>query len=188
MSPGGWYQVLISHGAKYQKTEILGLIHTAMQPDAFAPYYYKSDDVAKSAYFYVEDHDMAEKIMKLDRKLSLPDGFKMIIKVRSSIPQVKIDDGLKERIKNAMGKRYNPATKALDLTKFHSDPDLSDIFCSLARPPIMNAVIDIIAENIPDLEAINLNDNKINQMDHMKALPQKLKCIKTLYMANNKVS
>jgi nuclear RNA export factor len=188
VSPGGWYQVLISHGAKYQKTEILGLIHTALQPDAFAPHYYKIDEQAKSAYFYVEDYDMADKIMKFDRKLSLSDGFKMLIKVRGSMPQVKIDESLKERIKIAMGKRYNPATKALDLTKFHADAELTDVFCSLARPPIMNAVIDIIAANIPDLEALNLNDNKINQMDAMKTLAQKLKCIKTLYMANNKVS
>lgn len=187
-SPSGWYQVIIQHGAKYQKTEILQLIHNALQPDGLAQHYYKIDEAAKSCHFYVEDHDMAEKIMKLDRKISLPDGFKMMIKVRGSIPQVRIDDTLKERIKNAMGKRYNPTTKALDLTKFHADPDLTDIFCSLARPPIMIAALDIIAENIPDLEALNLNDNKINQMEHMKALPQKLKCLKTLYLGNNKVS
>lgn len=188
VSPAGWYQVLIQHGAKYQKTEILGLIHNTLQPDAFAPSYYKIDEAAKSSHFYVEDHEIAEKIMKMDRKISLPDGFKMMIKVRGSVPQVRIDESLKERIKNAMGKRYNPATKALDLTKFHADPELTDIFCSLARPPIMIAALDIIAENIADLEALNLNDNKINQMDHMKAIPQKLKNLKTLYLGNNKVS
>ena len=117
----------------------------------------------------------------------MPDGFKMIIKVRNSIPQVHVDQSLKERMKLAMVKRYKPDTKALDLTKFHSDPELLDVFCALFRPTIMLAVIDILAENIPDLEAINLADNKIHLLDHLKCLQYKLPNIKILYFTNNRV-
>jgi nuclear RNA export factor len=186
-SPSGWYQVIVQHGSKYQKQEILTIINNALSPDAFNPLFFKVDEVNRSCFFYVDDHNIAEKILKQDRKLDLPDGFKMILKVRSSVPQTNVNDDLKNRMKIAMGKRFNVATKALDLTKFHADPDFTDCFCALARPPIMSAVIDIIAENIPDLEALNLNDNRINQMDHLKIIPQKLKNIKTLYLGNNKV-
>lgn len=51
----------------------------------------------------------------------------------------------------------------------------------------MVAVIDIIAENIPDLEAINLNDNKINIVDNIKTLLKRLPNLKILYLANNRV-
>lgn len=187
-NPTGWYQVTIQHGHKYDKDQIFKLLLNAVAPTIFIPNYYKADNEMKVASFYVDEHDVAEKIMKMDRKLELPDGFKMMIRVRGSLPTTKIDQSLKERMKNAMVKRYNPGTKALDLTKFHADPELTDIFCALFRPPIMTAAIDIIAENIPDLEALNLNDNKLNLLEHLKVMKTKLTNLKILYLGNNKVS
>lgn len=65
--------------------------------------------------------------------------------------------------------------------------DLADIFCALFRPQIMVAAIDIIAANIPDLEVLNLNDNKIHNLDPLKMLPTKLKSLKILYIGDNRV-
>lgn len=118
----------------------------------------------------------------------MPDGFKLSIRVRPGVPQVQIDANVKERMKLVMAKRYNAATKALDLTKFHADPDLKDIFCALSRPSIMLAAIDIMEANIPDLEALNLNDNRIHLLDHFKCMAKKLPNLKILYLANNRVS
>lgn len=52
---------------------------------------------------------------------------------------------------------------------------------------IMLAAIDIMEENIPDLEALNLNDNKLHGIDHLKVLATKLKSLKILYMGDNRV-
>lgn len=186
-SPAGWYQVTIQHGAKYDKDMIFKLLLQAVSPSVFIPTYYKADNETQTAVFFVDEYEVADKINKLDRKLELPDGFKMMLRVRGSMPQTRIDETLKERMKLAMAKRYNAATNALDLSKFHADSDLTDIFCALFRPPIMTAAIDIIAENIPNLEALNLNDNKLNMLDHLKVIPQKLKNLKILYLGNNKV-
>uniref|UniRef100_S4PL34 Nuclear RNA export factor 1 n=2 Tax=Pararge aegeria TaxID=116150 RepID=S4PL34_9NEOP len=117
----------------------------------------------------------------------MSDGFKLVVIVRNSVPNVVIDDSMKEKMKLAMAKRYNAATKALDLTKFHADPDLCDIFCALFRPMIMLAAIDIIAENIPDLEALNLNDNKLHGIEHLKIMCPKLKNLKILYLGDNRI-
>jgi nuclear RNA export factor len=187
-NPNGWYMVSIHHGAKYDKNIIFKLLLNAVSPTVFIPNYHKTETETNALTFYVDEHDTAEKIMRLDRKLELPDGFKMAIRVRGSVPQTKIDESLKLRMKNAMGKRFNQATNALDLSKFHADPELTDIFCALFRPPIMSAAIDIIAENIPNLEALNLNDNKLNLLDHMKSISSKLPNIKILYLGNNRVS
>lgn len=51
----------------------------------------------------------------------------------------------------------------------------------------MMAAFDVIKENIPDLEALNLNDNKLHMLDHFKLLDKKAPNLKILYMANNKV-
>lgn len=185
-NPHGWFLIQIEYAAKYTKDMNLSSLMKALAPKVFVPYYYKVE--GEHASFYVDDFNTAEQIMKLDRKLNAPDGSKMVIKVRGSVPQVRVDQILKDRIKNAMVKRYNVATKALDLTKFHADLELTDIFCALFRPQIMIAAIDVISENIPDLQALNLNDNKLNLLDHLKILRSKLPSLKILYLGNNKVS
>jgi len=186
--PTSWYQVTITHGAKYDRDTIMKLLMAALTPTIFRAHYFRVDNETRSAHFYVDEFDQAEKIASFDRKIELPDGFMMQLRVRGSVPHVKVDDQLKERMKMAMVKRYNQATKAMDLTKFHEDSDLTDIFCALFRPPIMSTAIDIIAENIPDLEALNLNDNKLLALDHLKNIASKLPNLKILYLGNNKVS
>lgn len=206
VGPGGWFQVIVSRtifkksssltfcfnfqlpfGAKFDKTFVLNSLMEAIKPEPLIPHYYKVED-ARQATFYVDDLKMAQALLNADRKISMPDGFNLIIRVRASLPTVQIDDTLKEKMKLAMVKRYNAATNALDLTKFHADPDLGDVFCALFRPTIMLAAIDVIAANIPNLEALNLSDNKIHLLDHLKCLSMKLPNIKILYLPRNRVS
>ncbi|EDS26172.1 conserved hypothetical protein [Culex quinquefasciatus] len=57
---------------------------------------------------------------------------------------------------------------------------------TVTRPQIMMAAFDVIKVNIPDLEALNLNDNKLHMLDHFKLLDKKAPNLKILYMVNNK--
>lgn len=180
-----WYQIIIPYGAKHEKDVVLRTLLSYISPDIFIPHYYKVN--GNAAVFYVDDVKLAEKLFHADRKITMSDGFKLMVIVRNAVPSVAIDAEMKEKMKLAMAKRYNATTKALDLTKFHADPELSDIFCALFRPVIMLAVIDIIAENIPDLEALNLNDNKLHGIEHLKILATKLKNLKILYMGDNRI-
>lgn len=184
-SSTGWFEVKIPYGHKYEKEFILRSLVQAIAPLIFIPQYWKVEDTAVS--FFIEDFPAAEALQKVDRTIDLPDGRKMIVIVRNSNPQFQVNAQLKERMKLAMVKRYNPVTKALNLEKFHTDPDLSDIFCALFRPQIMLAAFDVIKDNIPDLEALNLNDNKLHMVDHFKVLAQKMPNLKILYLANNKI-
>lgn len=159
---------------------------TAVQPHVLIPHYFKTE--LTSISFFVDDLAVAEILLNADRTLNMPDGHKMLIRVRTCLPTIQIDATLREKMKLAMVKRYTAATKALDLTKFHADTDLQDIFCPLFRQPIMLAAIDVIAEHIPDLEALKLDDNKIQSLEHLKCLPVKLPFLKILHLANNKVS
>ncbi|XP_041981455.1 nuclear RNA export factor 1 [Aricia agestis] len=180
-----WYQIIIPYGAKHEKDVLLRAILGFISPDVFIPHYFKVN--GNAAIFYVDDVKIAEKLYYADRKIFMSDGFKLVLIVKNSIPTVKVDAELKEKMKMAMVKRYNAATKALDLTKFHADEELSDVFCALFRPVVMITAIDIIAENIPDLEALNLNDNKLHGLDHLSILCSKLKCLKILYLGDNRI-
>ncbi|XP_013136321.1 PREDICTED: nuclear RNA export factor 1 [Papilio polytes] len=180
-----WYQIVIPYGAKHEKEVLLRALLNHVSPDIFNPHYYRIN--GNAAIFYVDDVKSAESLFKADKKILMPDGFKLVVIVRNAVPSVNIDANMKEKMKLVMAKRYNPATKALDMTKFHSDPDLSEIFCGLFRPVIMLSAIDIIAENIPDIEALNLNDNKLHGLDHLKIMATKLKNLKILYLADNRI-
>lgn len=137
--------------------------------------------------FYLDDFKVATKLHRSSRVIQYPDGFKMIIRVNAGIPNIIIDTAMKERMKVTMAKRYNASTKALDMTRFHNDPDLRDIFCALYKPPILLAAIDIIAKNIPEIEAINFNNNQIQFLSFLKNIIKQLPNLKILHMKNNKV-
>lgn len=182
----GWFQVKIPFGAKVGKTEIYSLLLQHIRPMVFIPHYYKELDNA--SIFYIDELESAQKLSDSDRQIQMPSGHQMRVLVSNNVPQSNVDDTVVERMKLAMVKRYNAETKALDLTKFHSDPDLLDIFCALFRPSFMTQAFKIIAENIPQLEALNLNDNKINMMTHFQDLSTKVPNLKILYLGKNKVS
>lgn len=137
---------------------------------------------------YVNDFEIAEIFFNSNRRYTLPDGFKMIIRVRNSAPPAEGNVHLKEKMKLAMAKRYTATTKSLDLSNFHSDVILKDLFCPLVRPSIMLLALDIVADTIPDLEALDLSDNKIHFLRHLSCLATKLPCLKILHLANNTVS
>jgi hypothetical protein len=46
----------------------------------------------------------------------------LLIKVRPGLPYVELNSTLKEKIKAAMVKRYDGNLKAVDLSRFHTDP------------------------------------------------------------------
>lgn len=156
-----------------------------MSPEIFIPHYWTVE--TSSVCFYVDDFKMAKILANLDRTIDMPNGFKLLVKVRNGSPSFKIDVTVRERMKLAMAKRYNLATRALDLTQFHLDADLRDIYCGLARAPIFTAAADIIVENIAELEALNLDGNKIYTLDPLKNFLNKLPNLKILYLSNNKV-
>lgn len=158
----------------------------AITPEIFIPHYWKTE--VNSVIFYVDNFKIAKILANADRTIEMPNGFKMIIKVRNGAPPVILDEKMRERMKLVMAKRYSALTKALDLSKFHEDPDFSDCYCGLSRAPIMIAAIQIISENIADLEALNLSGNKIYTLEHSKSMVNKLPKLKILYLSHNKVS
>lgn len=78
--------------------------------------------MGNEANFYVDDHKTANALLNCDRKITMSDGFKLQVKAKPGFPVCEIDDKLKERLKQAMVKRYVQETNALDLSKFHLDP------------------------------------------------------------------
>jgi nuclear RNA export factor len=78
--------------------------------------------IGNDASFYVDDYKTACALLNCDYKITMSNGFKLQVKVKPGFPICEINDKLKERLKQAMVKRYVQETNALDLSKFYLDP------------------------------------------------------------------
>lgn len=53
---------------------------------------------------------------------------------------------------------------------------------------MLMTVLDIVGEHIPNLEALNLDGNKLQCIDRLNVLHKKFSNLKILYISDNKVS
>ncbi|XP_029051984.1 nuclear RNA export factor 1-like [Osmia bicornis bicornis] len=182
-----WYKIAIPYGQKYEKSYIINNLLSYIAPETFVPIMYKI--TGSEASFYVDDSKIAIALLDSDRKITTTNGYKLQVKVLKSLfPDCEIDDKLKERLKQAMAKRYVHETNALDLSRFHRDPDLiTDYFCALFQPVMLKAVLDIVSEHIPDLEALNLDGNQLQIIEKLSILNKKFAKLKILYIGDNKI-
>ncbi|EGI63426.1 PREDICTED: nuclear RNA export factor 1-like [Acromyrmex echinatior] len=180
------YRINIPYGHKYEKDYIINTLLNYIAPKVFIPIMYKK--TRTDACFYIDDHKTANALLNCDRKITMSDGFKLRVRVKPEFPNCDIDDEVKERLKQAMAKRYRQDTKALNLSKFHLDSDLcSDYFYALSYPIMMMTVLDIMAEHIPNLEALNLEGNKLQNIERLGILTKKFLKLKILHMGDNKI-
>ncbi|XP_069679720.1 nuclear RNA export factor 1 [Periplaneta americana] len=181
-----WYKVTLPHGGKYSKEYILKTLLANVAPIVFIPLAYEVRGSESS--FYVDDSYAAEKLASIDRRITTTKGFKLLVKVKPGIPRVELDSELKEKIKGAMVKRYNANLKALDLSRFHTDQDLVDNYAvALFRPNMMIAVLNIIVDNIPELAALDLSNNKLYSVENLSVLSHKIPNLKVLHIGKNRI-
>lgn len=64
----------------------------------------------------------------------------------------------------------------------------TDYYAPLARENVFRAVVNIIADNIPYVESIDLSANKIHNLESLKDLKSKATDLKLLNLANNRIS
>jgi nuclear RNA export factor len=68
-------------------------------------------------------------------------------------------------------------------------PDLVDNYAvALFRPNMISAVLDIIVENVPELAALDLSDNKLYVLNSLSVLAVKAPNLKILHIGRNRVS
>ncbi len=134
---------------------------------------------------------MGESLKALNRRLSLPEGRKMMIIVnRAGIPPTPIDEELIETIKTRMSARYDAELKLLNMSTFRDDQQLKQlgIYVALSRPNLLHLVIRIITENIPDIVGINLSDNKISGLEPLASLEKTCKFLQAIDLSKNEVT
>jgi len=180
-----WHKVTLLNASRYPKEEVLTALvgaHAAVAPLCFSKN-------GMNYVFYVEARQQANALSALDKQIRLQDGSALNIRADPSPPPTMvINDDAIEKIKTVMSQRYNPANKALDMKSFHSDRSFlgESVYAPLSRALCMKKVVQIINENIPEVEAIDFSDNRMQDMSTFAAAYSS-RAIKILYLANNKL-
>jgi len=186
--------VTLENASKYPKEDVYQAIASHFPPDCgmkFAPLCLGKQGMNYT--FFVESDRVAAKLEALSMNVLVVSGgsnHPLSIRVeRSPPPKVMISEELLDKAKQVMSERYTLATKALDLRSFHTDPIFlrEAIFAPLSRSVVLKKIIQIIEENIPEVEAIDLSDNRINVLDQFEEFFKKASNLKILYLNNNKI-
>ncbi|KAK3601259.1 hypothetical protein CHS0354_040438 [Potamilus streckersoni] len=182
-----WFRIMIPYGKKTGKACLSKIFQSCLDVP-FSPVDFHFEQM--KAVFYVHDKKCADALNALSRKITLPNGYKLvIIVVPSSPPYVPITDEDIGKLKVCMSKRYDPASKTLNLSNLNKDTDLQAQSLNLAlnSPEVMSSVIKIIGDNIPELVALDVSDNNLTSLDHLAALTEKAPSVTKLNLGKNKL-
>jgi len=185
-----WHKVVLKNGTKYDKIVLLKEL-IARCSVKFIPICYNKQGM--NTYFYIEDQTAARALSNLDKQIEMPDGFKLQISTeRTTPPNMPLSEELVDKIKVVMSKRYDTNTKALNLKSFHTDEAFAgeSFYAPLWRTNVMNKVLTVIIDNIPELKAMDLSNNKLNStsLEFFSTFKNKAKDLSILYLADNKIS
>ncbi|KAL3887113.1 hypothetical protein ACJMK2_027069 [Sinanodonta woodiana] len=182
-----WFRIMIPYGKKSGKDDLLKIFQTNLDVP-FNPIDFHFEQM--KAVFYVQDKTCADALYALSRKITLANGYKLvIIVVPSSPPYIPITDEDIDKLKLCMSKRYDPASKTLNLSNLYNDADLQaqNLRMALCSRQVMASVIKIIGDNIPELVALDVSDNNLSSLDHLAALTEKAPCVTKLNLGKNKL-
>lgn len=182
-----WYKVTIPKGKKSDKAVLLRLINENI-PTPFIPQYFHFEQ--DSAVFHIQDKEAADAIRSQSQRHTLPNGFKMIILVKPSSPPANyMDKETVEKLKAAMSRRYDSSAKMLDLSNLYQDSEMSqeNLRLPLGRPNVMTQVVTIIEENIPELEGLDISNNRLISLEHLSKLTKICPNIVRINLGKNSV-
>lgn len=181
-----WFRVQIPWGKKTDKDLILKSINNHVDVP-FIPTYFHYED--QTAVFYVNDRNAANAIRSVTKRVTLPTGHKMVIIVKNSHPpNIPMGEEEVQKLKVCMSNRYDPTTKALNLSNLHADKELENLYMALSRAQVMSSVVKIIKENIPELCCLDMSDNKLTYLDHLGALVPDTGDLTVLNLSKNKIT
>ncbi|XP_040266005.1 nuclear RNA export factor 1 isoform X1 [Bufo bufo] len=182
-----WFKVTIPHGKKYDKGWLIGLLQSACALP-FTPVEYHCDH--SRAHFFVEDSAVAKALKQISRTFTDRENFKVTILTHScpppSFPKSLTDEEI-VHLKTCMQKRYDGAQQALNMKSVRLDPGLVENKVDIIpnRKACMQAMLQIIEENVPELLSLDLSNNKLYKLDHMSEIHHKAPNLKILNLSEN---
>uniref|UniRef100_A0A8D2DAM9 Nuclear RNA export factor 2 n=1 Tax=Sciurus vulgaris TaxID=55149 RepID=A0A8D2DAM9_SCIVU len=187
---GNWFKVTIPYGRNYDKAWLMNSIQSHCSV-SFTPvdFHY----IRNQARFFVQDVKTASALKDISYKICDEDNRKISVFVNASaVPysmQNKFTPEQMEQLKLTMSKRYDVSQQVLNLQKLRFDSDLvgHDIDMILNRRNCMFATLQIIERDFPELLSLNLQNNKLYQLDGLSDIIEKAPKVKILNLSKNEL-
>ncbi|KAJ8922836.1 hypothetical protein NQ315_007871 [Exocentrus adspersus] len=166
-----WHKFVIANPGKCGRDVILRAILDHVHPLDLIPVSY--DKTQGQSHFLARNCGSA--IIKLAKdNLTVPNPrdplnpFKLFIILKfATTSEFKID--VQKNIVTVLTKRYDSATRTLNLSNFHTDKGLSE-FCPLSQPKIMFFVLHLSKNLSPMPERYILSSNAIKLLNPLESL------------------
>ncbi|XP_033638109.1 nuclear RNA export factor 1-like [Asterias rubens] len=180
-----WSKITIPHGRKVEKDWLLRSLQNICRVP-FIPLEFHLE--GEMAVFYVDDIETGNALRSLSGRITSKTGHKIIVVCRPSRPpNNKLDEDSVEAMKVCLSDRYDPSTKSLNLSQLIQDQGLKSkgVNNVLNRPQVMETVVMIISENIPEVLSIDLSNNKLYSLTIFSKLAEKATSLRSLNLAKN---
>ncbi|XP_064624145.1 nuclear RNA export factor 1-like [Lineus longissimus] len=183
-----WWKIMIPHGQKVDQDFLLESIKDICDLPV-DPVNFHYDDRGQ-AVFYVQGKPLADSLRAISRRITQPNGYKVIINTApGSPPPVELDGEKIEKLKVGMSNRYKPERLTLDLSNFASDADLrkEGLYFPINRENVMSTVISIIEDHIPEVETLIMSNNGIMKLETLGKLVGKAPNLKSIDLSENQI-
>ncbi|XP_022090550.1 nuclear RNA export factor 1-like isoform X2 [Acanthaster planci] len=181
-----WAKIIIPYGKKVEKDWLLTSLQNLCSVP-FIPFEFHYE--GERAIFHVDDVTTGSALKAISNRITTKTGHKVVVISHPCQPLAVLKGDDFEVLKVCLSDRYDPSTKALNLSNLIDDQALKSkgVLGILSRNHIMEAVIKIISENIPEVLSIDISHNKLYNLKTFGKLAEKACQLRSLNLAKNKI-
>ncbi|XP_068088924.1 nuclear RNA export factor 1-like isoform X2 [Hyperolius riggenbachi] len=199
-----YFKISIPYGRYYNQTWLLNsIVNQCGQHFRVYQYKYQSN----SASFFVNSFYVSQRLLQVSRKIQGQNNHKISIHVvpfhltpdqisamdyvntweLSPLNSLKLLDNGSQHIQKCLQRRYQHRGECLDLSSLSSDSELlsANIYMFLNNPLLVSIILQVIAQNFPQLWRLDLSHNQLSDLCEFMHLFNITPQLRALSLAHN---
>ncbi|CAG2057423.1 unnamed protein product, partial [Timema podura] len=163
-----WHKFIVLDGAMKDGQHVMRLIMTASTPNNLIPVLYQQE--GNNTFFLARNCSGAiEKLCYSMLLVADPQGelgsniTLQIVLGFTPVNSVKLN--MQDNFSKTLQRRFEPLNRSLDLSEFHSDPQLAKIvYCPLSQPKTLYYILALAKKALSNILELNLSHNDIEDI------------------------
>nr|CAD7574485.1 unnamed protein product [Timema californicum] len=160
-----WHKFIVLDGAMKDGPHVMRLIMTASIPNNLIPVLYQQE--GNNTFFLARNCSGAiEKLCYSMLLLADPQGELITLQiVLGFTPVNSVKLNMQDNFSKTLQRRFEPSNRSLDLSEFHSDPQLAKIvYCPLSQPKTLYYILALAKKAFSNILELNLSHNDIEDI------------------------
>lgn len=190
ISPYGWYRVLVfSQYSGYTVEQVLEKLRVAVAPRKLKYYYLHEGgeqdverDKRATFTFYVDSYKLAAELQLRGHQPPV-----VGLRVNDRPPLIQVDEAYKWKLRKVIMSRYDAKRRCLNLCRFYADDYWKREFCALQQFECLEATIDIMERELPQLRRLLLDNNYMCHLGSFRGVEQRLPRLHSISLQRNEL-